>query len=489
MKIPFAAQFYEDDSKQFSAQRCHNMFINVADSEGTKNVLSLEGTPGREGFILLSPDNGEGIRGIYRAANNRFFAVCGDTLFEIEPDGTAVKLGVLNTVTGEVDIADNGIVLNIVDGTDGYFYNFNDNTFNVITDPDFPNVAYNIGTGGVTKVLYIDSYFIWSSNGTQLFWVSANNAFDPNDCIGFDFGSVESNPDFVTTQIKSGENIYFFGENTIEPWYNSGSSIFPFTVRKGAEIEIGTIAPNSVAQILNSVYFLGSSKDGYGIIYQLSGFSIKPISTKAISTFLGKESNDARAWTYSENGNYFYAITIVSLDVTFCYCITSGKWFELSRPNTTGTYKRMNISYQEFWNGQNYVADSATNQIWKWSKEFLDDDGERITRDIILPSVFQENRRFLVDSVEIFINNAPGTITGDIEETNPQLEMFYSKNGGRSFDGWESLSMGKIGEYNKRLKYRSKGSARDFTVRFRSNAKVKQEWIDCFATIRATNND
>lgn len=106
-------------SKAITAQKRLNLFMEVK-PEGDKSSLVAYGTPGLRLFTDLG---NQPVRGMWWfEAINTLFAVSYDQLFEIRGDGTYIERGTLDTSTGNVSMADNGLQLMIVDGKTGYIY-------------------------------------------------------------------------------------------------------------------------------------------------------------------------------------------------------------------------------------------------------------------------------------------------------------------------------------------------------------------------------
>jgi hypothetical protein len=91
-------------------------------------------------------------------STGKLFAVGGQFIYSISSSWVATQLGQLNTSTGTVSMADNGLQLVIVDGsgtTGGYYVTLSDNSFHNITDPNFL---------GASQVTYQDTSFIFAKN-------------------------------------------------------------------------------------------------------------------------------------------------------------------------------------------------------------------------------------------------------------------------------------------------------------------------------------
>jgi len=128
-------------------QRCINLYADI-DEMGTAKegeIGALLGTPGIQTLLTLPTSP---IRGIYMApGNGRVFAVAGNAFYEIVSSSGSYSyslLGNLNTSTGTVSMADNGQTICIVDGANGYYYNFAENNllnFYVFTVPNGTTTA------------------------------------------------------------------------------------------------------------------------------------------------------------------------------------------------------------------------------------------------------------------------------------------------------------------------------------------------------------
>ncbi|MCV5997943.1 hypothetical protein, partial [Enterococcus faecalis] len=78
--------------------------------------------------------------------------------------------------------------------------------------------------------------------------------------------TAEGQPDPLVAILSDHREIFLFGTETIEVWYNSGASDFPFERNQGAFIEKGCGARYSVAKQNNTVYFIGSDL----MVYQMT---------------------------------------------------------------------------------------------------------------------------------------------------------------------------------------------------------------------------
>lgn len=176
MLIPLIGGAYEARSIIAEAQRCVNLYPEKNPSDSPVPVTHYP-TPGLSstGINGTKPTRGE-----YTASNGNLYSVFGDTsgsrLYVSIPSTTGLGIatttfiGTFNSVvTTPVSMADNGIVLIIVDGTTyGWVLDLsNSANFAQITDPNFL---------GSNKVDYLDTFFIFNVPGTKQWYISLSEA-------------------------------------------------------------------------------------------------------------------------------------------------------------------------------------------------------------------------------------------------------------------------------------------------------------------------
>ena len=119
MQLPILGPGISGRSRAVSAQKRQNLFLEIKPEKDKSNLVAY-GTPGLKPFLELGSYP---IRGLWWfQAYNRLFAVAYNELLEIFPDGSSIARGTLETTTGIVSMADNGLQLMIVDGFNGYIF-------------------------------------------------------------------------------------------------------------------------------------------------------------------------------------------------------------------------------------------------------------------------------------------------------------------------------------------------------------------------------
>ena len=435
-QIPLAANTSEQDISG------NELLINVfpRKSSGGKYPFSLIGTPGLAYFSELPTFP---VKGLHQNGE-RMFAVTPTKLYEVFKNGSFTELGDVNLI-GHVVMEDNGTQLVMVDGLKGYYYDANTSLVQEITADGFYPAS---------SVTYQDGYFLFDRKGTGQFFVSnlLDVSFDP-----LDFATAEGQPDPLIRVLSDHREVFMFGTETIEVWYNSGAADFPFERNQGAFIEKGCGARYTVAKQNNTVYFVGSDL----MVYQMTGYTPMRISTHAVEkTLKDTDLSSAFAYTYQEDGHLFYVLTIPSRNLTWCYDISTGSW-HIRKSYQFGRHQSNNAV---FFDSKTLVGDFQNGRIYQLTSEYYTDDNEPIVRQFVLPTV-NNGREFLtVDSLEFDMGTGVGLVSG--QGNNPELRVYFSKDGGNQYSqNFKVGRIGKVGEYLTRAKVNRFGCARQFTFK------------------------
>lgn len=480
MEVDLVGGYYEDADRGFDNQRCINWYPVFSQSGKSKTRAKLKCTPGSEVALALTPNGGSGNRGIYETAGGRLFGVWGNTLYEFTEVAGVLTKTERNTslrftrMSGNVSMSDNGTQLIIVDEGKGYIFDLSANTISQITDVDYPSAA--------NQVVFFRTYFIVSVPGTKRFYWCASG--DGTSWDALDFASIVSSPDNINGLIRTNQDVWMFGEKSIEPWQYTGGSVSIFETMPGAAQSIGTRNPWTVEKIKDTVYFLGSNKDGYGVIFRTNRYGEpEQVSTDAINNKIATvgSTTDATAYTYQEKGHYFYVITIPSLNITFAYDTASGKWHERGFwNNTTGSFQRHRSTYHAFGFGNNYVGFNGDNNLYKLSTSYFLDNTDYIRR--LRTSAHQnfENKNVRYDRLELEFERGTALITG--QGSDPRVFYRYADDGGYEFSPESYRNFGKQGKYKTRMEWASMGTGRDriheFVVSDPFNATILGAYMD-----------
>ena len=228
MKSPILGQAYVARSINAADNRMINLFPEVT-PPGSKDTGFLNRAPGLNKLITVG--NGP-IRAEWanQSSTADAFVVSGNQFYKIDLNYNVKLLGNV-TGTGPVSIADNGTQLFIACNPDGFIYNKSTGVFQQITDPDF---------AGAVTVGYLDGYFVFNQPNSQIVWVC--DLFDGLSISPLNFASAESSPDTLASLAVNNREVWLFGTNSIEVWYDAATTGFPLAPIQGAYNEVGCLA-------------------------------------------------------------------------------------------------------------------------------------------------------------------------------------------------------------------------------------------------------
>jgi len=363
MKSPILGSSYVARSINAADARMVNLFPEVV-PEGGQMPAFLNRAPG----LKLQQAVGTGpIRGLWahQTQGSDFFVVSGNEVYKLSSlTGTPTLLGSVNG-TGPVSIADNGDQIVFACNPDAFVYTESTNTFVQVTDPDFP---------GAVTVGYLDGYFVFNPPNSQRLYVTS--LLDGTQIDPLDFVSAEGSPDGIVGLIVDHREVWVFGTDSTEVWYNAGAADFPLARIQGAFNEIGCVAPYSIAKLDNGVFWLGTDARGQGIVYRATGYVGQRVSTHAVEWQIQQYLNmsDAVAYTYQQDGHAFYVLNFPSANTTWVLDVATGAWHERAYFNQ-GVFSRHRGNSQCNFLGNIVIGDHLNANIYTFDLTTYADNG------------------------------------------------------------------------------------------------------------------
>lgn len=450
--IPFVGPCYKGRSSYWDGQDLVNLMVET-DDMGGKSKAALVGTPGLSLLVTLDAGGGE-MRGIIKCADNYLYAVCASTLYRVSTAGEVVAVGALDVPTGPVSMATNGLELLIADGTFGYLLTLETGAFAKIVDDNFP---------GAASVAFVDGYFAVLKPDSEQWFLSG--LYDGTTWDGLTWATAQGKPDKLVSLTVSHREVWLFGEESTEVWYDTGAAppAFPFDRISGAFIELGCAARSSVVAMDNTVIWLTDQ----GQVVRAAGYAPQIISTRPMEYLLSQYArwDDAFAFTYTQGGHTYFVLTFPTADVTWVFDAATGGWH---RRKSWGMGRWRAQCYARF-NGMHLVG--AGGKLYRLDESAYTEDGETIERIRVTPPIAVDGKRLFMSSLQVDFEPGVGTMTGQGQD--PQAMLDWSDDGGRTWSNVYTASIGKIGEYRARVIWRRLGSFRTRTLRVRVTDPVK----------------
>ena len=441
MKLPVIGTFNTTDSINVDSQRTINWYLEK--TPVGRNQAALYPTPGS----LLETTAGTGpIRGSIESGGY-LYVVSGQDFYQIDTSGTAISKGTLNSSGSGVSMAASSTELFIVDGTNGYIWD--GTTLTVVSDSNFPDTA--------DQVIYAEGYFIVNDpnkdQGLQIdgsfFW---SDLRDGTSWTGTSFATAERDEDKLISIEKNAREIWLFGETSTEIWYNSGGDPV-FTPVSAGYSEWGCAARDSVSRVNQSMVWLSKNEHGQGTIVQATGFIPKVISSPALNSTIGSydKIDDASAFTMQWKGHTWYVLTFPSESVTWVYDDSEQVWFEWS----SWELGRSRYATHTFFNNSHYMGDYLSGKVYKLDTTTKQEDGSIVERLRRTPHFFSEKALMFFNVVELEFEYGVGG------EDDAQVMVRWSDDYGHTWSQEYWKPLGKIGEYDRRLRWKRLGSSRD----------------------------
>lgn len=456
--VPLLGLGQQGKSSTVSAQRHLNLYAEFP-PEGEKGRIAFYGTPG----LNLKTTFGDTPARGWIKVSSLYYVVHRGVFYSVNNSGTKVNLGSLNTTSGRVDMAYDGAVILIVDGTNGYTYTVASTTFAQIADPDFPN--------GSNTCSWLDGQFLADDGtGSDAFYISPDGTnWDP-----LDFASAESAPDGLIRVFVDHGQILLFGESTTEPWGNIGGQDFPFSVVKGAIAQFGLAARWSLAPYNDSVAFLAKNAMGQVQVMMMEGNTPRVISTQELDSIINDYAavSDATGFSYLLGGHPMYQINFPTPLKSWLYDGSTGLWSPLEYGLNGGRHRgEMHLDFLS----QTLIADYSTGDIYTLESDVYTDNGTAIARELITRHFYSGNERVVIDELYVDVEVGVGVASG--QGSDPQLMMSYSKNNGKTWSAELWKSLGAIGEYLNRVRWLRLGQSYDWLFKLRVTDPVKVVFV------------
>lgn len=473
MHVPFAGGSYQGVSPAANAQKCVNLYvendINEVDDQGNPKKL-LIGTPGLNLFGTMA--NTAVLRGLY-SYNSLLYAVSGNKLYEVSTGGVGAVRGTLNTSTGPVYMADNGPKdghqLMITDGTNGYIFDSVAVSFVTISDANFFAIP--------GPVIMLNNWFVvGTADNTDLFMLSKLG--DGTTYTPLQEAEAEIDFDGITGLAADGQKLLILGRKSLEIWWNTGASNFPFQRLNAQIFHVGCLAAATVARHAGCITWLAQDDKGFAQIVRFDGGQPVVISTPDVEWQLRAFTTltDAFAFAYHDRGHDFYWITFPTADATFVFDITTKEWAQRST-GTTGaigstTFHRHIANCYAFFNNKHYVGDfNATGKIYEMTNAAFTDAGTTIVRDRVCVHFNKNNQWFGFSRADAVFGGSSAGQSG----VNANAVMGWSKDRGYT---WYT---GRVADEttNGMARWKQLGRGRDWLFWMRANSTSEQVvWTD-----------
>ena len=475
----FVNAAYRSQSPVADQEALINWYVEQMESPGATVRMALYPTPGVETFASVPQQGG---RAMFAQAG-RVFTVIGVKLYELFSNGTTTERGTVADDGQPVTISSNGDggqELFITSAGLGYTYDLAANT-----------LTQTVGVGGSNLTSVVASfggslygYFVVLDVPDSRFYIS--DLLDGTTWDATQFAERTIGPDpWVSLFTSSYGQIWLFGEQTTEVWYNNGTSPFPFAPDPSGVLPYGCAAPRSVSEAGNKIVWLATTANGGYQVMAATGYNPERISTYALETAIAGYTtiSDALGETYNDLGHMFYLLTFPTESKTWCYDFRTGLWHErgtwIAEENR---YDAWRPQWHAFEFNTHLIADRETGSIYAMDSTYpLDVDGRPIRRVRRAPAIFAEHTKLKVPKIEVFLETGIGMVTG--QGASPTVMLRTSIDGGRTWGNERTASAGAIGAYTTRCVFWRLGQGRNRVFELSVSDPVPWRILDAFIAV------
>jgi hypothetical protein len=452
MIIPLFGVGVQGKSSAVTSQHRVNLYYEVQQEQDKTNV-AIYGTPGLT--LRTSALGDTPIRGGI-AIGDLFYIVHRGNFYEVNNANTMTLRGTLNTGSGRVDMAYNGSVIVIVDGTNGYTYTVSTTTLAQIVSANFPN--------GATTCTWLSGEFVVEKN-SQIYISD-----DGPTWAALDFASAESAPDGIQRVFTDHGEIIVAGKDTTEFWGVTGAANFPFAPNKGATQEYGLAAKWSMVKFNGSVAAVMKNKTGQVQIMWFQGYIPKPISNQELDSIINSYGTvaDATAYSYMLGGHPMLQVNFPSAGKSWLYDASTQMWSELqSGLNMMRHRGEIHIDYLN----KPLIFDYQNGNIYNLDSTVYTDNGDYIPREITTKHIFADYDNFRCKKLQVNFEAGVGLSTG--QGSDPKVMLQISRDSGHTYGNELWTSIGKIGKYETRAVWRRLGIRNDTVFKLRITDPIK----------------
>ena len=445
-------------------------FMQAVKGQGAKHQFVLETPAGLvqrsvlgDGPIRSSRMVNSNIRG-----SNDLYGVYGTKLMAQTVLSGDAEIGTLNSNPGRVNMARGRTAIMMVDGAEGYSYD--GTTFGQITDPDFPDSG-STPAAAPTHCVYLDGFFIVNDANSDSFYISAVE--DPTDWNALDFDAASVAPDNALAMAATESLLWIIGDETAQAYYNSGNPDFPYEIVLSATQEVGILAPQSIAESDDGIFYLATTPEGGRFVYQISGQSGRVITEDEQEDFLETvtDPTDAYGFIYKQAGKSFYVLQLSAnggsdprTSSTLIYNIKARAWE--TRELLDGTAWR--IGGHGILAGKNIGGSRLQAQSFEFDLNTFTDAGQEMIRRRRTQIIHTNNYEIDFWSLVLDVTTATTISPSD----DPLIKMRYSNDGGQTWSSWLFESLGRIGETQHRVKWDKLGAGRNRVFEFECSESI-----------------
>lgn len=415
-------------SKQWSSQKCINLFIDVQESGRTSSAVVA--WPGE---VLRYSGSGSAVNRALFFHDDEPYQVVTGAVYKLNENGTRTLLTNLPG-SGRVSVASDG----------------NNIVFRLQGSVDYINRRFVMCGSGTTYVWNngslttlsippsVTEYSVFASNIT-------NASVGEITIVGGDIIQID-------TVINASKQIYVFqqkifvgGSRSFHLFYMADSDSNPIRpLPQAASNRVGVASDFSMASSNNYLYLLGNDN----AIYRTQSGQLEPISNSSITDLLRSvDTSTAYGTVVSIESQFFYILqcrSATNTGVTLVYSEKTNRFTTLQTGVTQAPHLIQSYIYAY---NKHLVSDYRNQNIYEWTFDEYESNGNVLLRQLQTPTI--SGRELGVMSEGMIFGYLDLTCefgVGNADVVNPVVRIEYSLDGGLSFREGEPIYLGRQGQ-------------------------------------------
>lgn len=404
------------------------------------------------------------VRGL-KNVEGALFVVADEKLLEIGAGEVAVERGTIpgiDRVSMDYNQVAGGNQLAIDNGISRYIWNTANQTLTQVTDDQFPgSFAAEFLDGYLLGVEPFGRYWFWSDLADGLSYSS------------FDRAQAEARPDPIIALKVFNREAWVFGRDTTEVFVNTGALRGTFQRAASTVMNVGCAGRFAVALGSDGLFWLG----GDGRFYAAQGYNPTAISTQPIEQAIrGLDWSQCYAIIWEDEGHSVVYFGFPN-GPTFGFDASTGMWHRRESQGLPG----WSIGHLERWNGKWIAGDIYTGGIFELDWNTYDENGKPLVCERTSGVFSDSQHRLIFSGIELVMDAGSGNGNGD------QLAILqYSDDGGRNWSNWRTGSIGRIGDYMRRIRFHRLGSALNRVFRVRVSDPRRRDLLSASLSVEST---
>jgi len=396
-----------------------------------------------DGFTVFSPGRTFAAnRGMVVLDDTTMYALLGTVFTKIGADGQRTGVGNIAGTARAIMARNEASTVQIAIVIDGNKFICSNDTVTTLSDADLP---------AANSCTFLNRKIIFGIDDGRFFWSAVD---DSTSISALDFAEAEGNPDGGVRVIAHLQELWIFGTESIEVWYDNGDG---FTRRTGVVIPKGCLGKHkhTIAELDKDLFWVGNDN----VVYAAAGYGFERISTDYLEELirLTQDKSTLVATAYFKNGTGFYVLSSDEWSWAFNRTLSqsSGQACWSERFSKGGTRWKGNGAVN--FANRVIIGSKDDDALYQMSQAAFTEAGEEIIWRVRCAPMHAFPNQICVDRLHLDLFTGFGLNSTDEKKSDPRIGLRWSDDGGRTWSNQLFRSLGKIGKGMTRVTFDALG--------------------------------